>query len=156
IAARDADIPSRSVRITLDAKLQAKVAELARSSIGKARAVAVVVLDVDTGQVLARVQAPDYDPNKPAWQDRVLAGDATFLAKFHGAYGEWPDKTGVQGMFQSGSVGKLFTALAAVRANQTSSRYECRDEDAQGPLFMLKGWPKPIHDFTGDHAHGDP
>ncbi|HTL36166.1 MAG TPA: penicillin-binding transpeptidase domain-containing protein, partial [Kofleriaceae bacterium] len=35
-------------------------------------------------------------------------------------------------------------------------RFECKDEDAQGPLFTLPGWPKPIHDFTGDHPHGSP
>jgi peptidoglycan glycosyltransferase len=114
------------------------------------------VLDVDTGQVLARVQYPDYDPNKPAWQDRVLAGDTTYLRRFHGAYGEWPDKTGIQGMFQSGSVGKLFTAFAALREGAGGARYECRETDLQGPLFMAKGWPKPIHDHSGDQPHGSP
>jgi peptidoglycan glycosyltransferase len=148
---------SRSVRITIDAKLQAKVAELLRAAVGGKRvAAAAVVLDVDTGQVLARVQVPDYDPNKPAWQDRVLANDTAFLTRFYGAYGEWPDKTGLHGMFQSGSVGKLFTALAAVRATQTNARFECKDSDDQGPLFMVKGWPKPIHDHSGDRPHGKP
>jgi cell division protein FtsI/penicillin-binding protein 2/cell division protein FtsW (lipid II flippase) len=156
LAARDADIASRSVKLTLDAKLQAKVAELARDA-GKGKlAVAAVVLDAATGQVLARVQVPDYDPNQPAWQDHVLANDVRYLTRFRGAYGEWPDKTGTQGMFQSGSVGKLFTALAAVRAHADDKRFECREEDEQGPLFMMKGWPKPIHDHTKDHPHGTP
>jgi cell division protein FtsI/penicillin-binding protein 2/cell division protein FtsW (lipid II flippase) len=148
------NVTPRTVKLTLDAKLQAKAAELAR--LAHEQAVAAVVLDVDTGQVLARVQYPDYDPNKPAWQDRVLAGDATYVRRFHGAYGEWPDKTGIQGMFQSGSVGKLFTALAAVRAHKANEHFDCVDQDAQGPLFTLPGWPKPIHDFTGDHPHGSP
>src|SRR6185436_10383284 len=65
-------------------------------------------------------------------------------------------KTGLQGMFQSGSVGKLFTALAAVRAGATTSRFECREEDDQGPFYMQKGWPKPIHDHANDHPHGNP
>src|SRR6185369_10189106 len=26
----------------------------------------------------------------------------------------------------------------------------------QGPLFMVKGWPKPIHDHTNDRPHGSP
>ncbi|HEY5944667.1 MAG TPA: penicillin-binding transpeptidase domain-containing protein, partial [Kofleriaceae bacterium] len=156
LAARDADIASRSVKITLDAKLQAKVAQLARDA-GKGKlAVAAVVLDVDTGQVLARVQVPDYDPNHATWQDHVLANDTSYLARFRGAYGEWADKTGTQGMFQSGSVGKLFTALAAVRAHAADRRYECRETDLQGPMFMLKGWPKPIHDHTKDQPHGNP
>ncbi|HWO24661.1 MAG TPA: FtsW/RodA/SpoVE family cell cycle protein [Kofleriaceae bacterium] len=161
IAALDQDLATRSVRTTLDAKLQGKVAALAQAAVGTGRrlAAAAAVLDVDTGHVLARVQVPDYDPGKPAWQDRVLASDAAAAAykpRFYGAYGEWPDKTGVQGMFQSGSIGKLVTALAAVRAGAADARYTCRDMDAQGPLFTLPGWPKPIHDHTGDRPHGTP
>jgi cell division protein FtsI/penicillin-binding protein 2/cell division protein FtsW (lipid II flippase) len=157
LAKRDADIVSRSVKITIDSKLQAKVAELARNAVkGQRLAAAVVVLDATTGEVLARVQVPDYDPNKPVWQDRVLANDVAYLRKFRGAYGEWPDKTGTQGMFQAGSVGKLFTALAAVRAGISDKRFECRETDLQGPLFTLKGWHKPIHDHSGDRPHGIP
>ena len=158
IAARDAAIADRSVRLTIDAKLQTKVAALARDAVAKSKRVAAVavVIDVDTGHVLARVQVPDYDPNTPAWQARVLARDDAFLRKFRGAYGEWPDKTGIQGMFQSGSVGKLFTALAAVRAGQAGARFDCKDSDAQGPFFTLPKWPKPIHDHTGDRPHGSP
>ncbi len=156
LAKRDADIASRSVHVTLDAKLQAKVAQLARDAGRGKQAVAAVVLDVDTGDVLARVQVPDYDPNKSAWQGRVLANDTAYLTRFRGAYGEWPDKTGTQGMFQSGSVGKLFTALAAVRSGITDQRFECRETDLQGPLFMVKGWHKPIHDHGGDRPHGSP
>jgi cell division protein FtsW (lipid II flippase) len=158
IDAIDADVAARSVQLTLDGKLQAKAAELAQAAVARGRrlAAAAVVLDVDTGAVLARVQVPDHDPGQPAWQDRVLAGDAAFLARFRGAYGEWPDKTGVHGMFQSGSVGKLVTALAAVRTGLAGARYECREQDAQGPLFTRRGWPKPIHDHTGDRPHGAP
>jgi cell division protein FtsI/penicillin-binding protein 2/cell division protein FtsW (lipid II flippase) len=156
LAARDADIPSRSVKLTLDAQLQAKVAALARDAAKGRHAIAAVVLDANTGEVLARVQVPDYDPNKSGWQDRVLANDASYLRRFRGAYGEWPDKTGLQGMFQSGSVGKLFTALAAVRAKLTDQRYECREQDDEGPLFTLKGWHKPIHDHSKDRPHGSP
>jgi cell division protein FtsW (lipid II flippase) len=157
IAARDADIAARSVHLTLDARLQARIAALARKAVAKHRrvgAAAAAVIDADTGQVLARVQVPDYDPNKPSWQDHVLAGDAAFLQRFRGAYGEWPDKTGLQGMFQAGSVGKLFTAIAAVRAGAEGSRFACREADAQGSLFTRPGWPRPIHDHTGDRPHG--
>jgi cell division protein FtsI/penicillin-binding protein 2/cell division protein FtsW (lipid II flippase) len=157
IRAIDADVASRSVQLTIDADLQAAVADLLRAAVsrGKRSAAAAVVIDVDTGQVLARVQAPDYDPNEAAWQDRVLDGDTTFLARFRGAYGEWPDKTGTQGMFQAGSVAKLFTALVAARQRATSSHYTCVDEDEQGPFFVQRGWHKPIHDHHNDRPHGD-
>ncbi len=157
-AALDENLAARTVTLTLDARLQKKTAELARDLVAKRRvpAAAIVVLDVSTGQVLARVQVPDYDPAKATWQARVHANDAPYLKRFRGAYGEWPDKTGIQGMFQSGSVGKLVTALAAVRSGRGDARLECRDEDAQGPLFTLPAWSRPIHDFTGDRPHGAP
>ncbi len=146
LAARDADIGSRSVRISIDAKLQAKAAQLAQIVVARGKlAAAAVVIDVDTGQILARVQAPDYDPAAPH-----------FDTQKRGAYGAWGDKTGLHGMFQSGSVGKLFTALAAARADMTGERYTCSESDAQGSLYMQKGWPKPIHDHSGDRPHGEP
>ncbi len=156
IAKRDADVAPRTVKLALDARLQSKVAALARDAVAKRHhlAAAAVVIDVDSGQILARAQVPDYDPNAPDWEQRVLAGDAAFVAKFHGAYGEWPDKTGVHGMFQAGSVGKLVTAIAAVRSGAADARFECRDRDTQGPAFSLPAWTKPIHDHTNDPTHG--
>ncbi|MBA3396779.1 MAG: FtsW/RodA/SpoVE family cell cycle protein [Deltaproteobacteria bacterium] len=156
VAALDADVPARSVTLTIDAALQARVAKLLAAVQGKRVAAAAVVMDVDTGQVLARAQVPDYDPNAPAWQAHVLANDAPYLARFRGAYGEWPDKTGVHGMFQSGSVAKLFTALAAVKAGSATATFPCTERDQQGPYFTRPGWPKPIHDHAGDRNHDNP
>ncbi|MGE0546942.1 MAG: FtsW/RodA/SpoVE family cell cycle protein [Kofleriaceae bacterium] len=152
----DHDVGARSVRLTLDAKLQAAVAQLAQRAVAQRGyvAAAAVVLDVDSGQVLARVQAPDYDPSRSQWQHHVVARDRRFLDRFYGAYGEWPDKTGLQGVFQSGSIGKLVTALAAVRAGLATSQFACEHSDAQGPLFTQRGWPKPIHDHSRDRPHG--
>lgn len=154
IAAIDAAIATRSVTLSIDARLQTAIAKLLAATQGKKLAAAAVVIDADTGHVLARVQVPDYDPNAPQWQDRVLANDREFLRRFRGSYGEWPDKSGVHGMFQSGSVGKLFTAIAAVRANHAGDRYSCVDTDAQGPLFTRPRWTKPIHDHEKDRPHG--
>jgi cell division protein FtsW (lipid II flippase) len=155
VRAIDAELAPRSVRLAIDARLQTEAAKLLVAARGNRVAIAAVVIDVDTGQVLARVQVPDYDPNRPDWQPRVIANDAPYLRRFRGAYGEWPDKTGVHGMFQAGSIGKLFTALAAVRTQQAGSRFSCTDVDAQGPLFTRPGWPKPIHDHSKDRPHGE-
>jgi len=167
VRAVDADVAVRSVRLSIDARLQAAIAKLAAPVVAEHRgaAVAVAVIDVDTGQVLARVQVPDLDPNDRSWQERVLAGELAYNRRFQGAYGAWPDKTGVQGMFQAGSVAKLFTALAAVRAGIPSHgsgcraradvRFACTERDEQGPFFTRPGWPKPIHDHTGDPVHGE-
>jgi cell division protein FtsW (lipid II flippase)/cell division protein FtsI/penicillin-binding protein 2 len=155
LAAIDADVEARSVRLTIDAGLQTDVAALLSAAVsGKHLAAVAVVLDVDTGQVLARAQVPDLAPGAAEWQDRILANDAADLARFRGAYGAWPDKTGVQGMFQAGSVGKLFTALAAVRAGMVAPVYHCDNADDEGPLFTQPGWHKPIHDHRRDRPHG--
>lgn len=154
IEALDGDLTARSVTLTLDARLQREVAALLARREGRGLAAAAVVLDVDTGQVLARAQVPDYDPSDPAWQERMRAAEPAFVERFTGAYGEWPDKTGVQGLFQSGSVGKLFTALAAVRESQASAAFGCVERDAEGPLFTRPGWARPVHDHVRDRNHG--
>src|SRR5690606_18585112 len=96
----------------------------------------------------------DFDPADASWQDQIIDGDREALRRFLGTYGAWPDKTGLHGMFQAGSIGKLFTALAAVRAGRAGTTYRCEERDAQGPLFTRPGWPKPIHDHHGDRPHG--
>jgi cell division protein FtsW (lipid II flippase) len=155
VRAMDAAIAERSVRLTIDARLQRSVAAILRRKVASgARAAAAVVVDVDTGQVLARAQAPDLDPNDASWQEGLLAQEAPFSAQFRGTYGAWPDKTGVQGTFQSGSVGKLFTALIAAREGRTGLEYACTQRDAQGPFFTRPGWTQPIHDHARDGNHG--
>src|SRR6185295_14303414 len=56
IAARDGDVASRAVRLTIDSQLQSKAAALASDAVAKHQrlAAAAVVIDVDTGDVLAR------------------------------------------------------------------------------------------------------
>ncbi|KAB2910535.1 MAG: hypothetical protein F9K40_02340, partial [Kofleriaceae bacterium] len=160
----DEDVASRSVRITVDARLQREVAAILADGVkGRRPAAAAVVLDVDTGQVLARAQVPDLDPSDPSWQDVLLEG-GTARQRFVGAYGPWPDRTGTQGMFQAGSIAKLYTAVAAARGGLTiegegcraraAPRFECRERDADGPLFTQRGWHRPIHDHHEDPTHG--
>ncbi len=146
------------MRLTLDGKLQARVAELAQAAVAQGRrlAAAAVVLDVDTGEVLARAQVPDYDPAKADWQGsrdrrrrgvpRPLPRRLRRMAGQDRGPGRVPVRLGRQ----------LITALAAARAGASDARYACRDADAQGPLFTLRGWPKPIHDHSGDRPHGTP
>jgi cell division protein FtsI/penicillin-binding protein 2 len=167
LKALNAAIESRSVRLSLDARLQSEVSLLLQGVLkqGRGRAAAAAVVDVETGQVLVRAQAPDLDPNERRWQDRLRAREPPFVARFTGAYGEWPDKTGLQGLYQSGSVGKVFTALAAARkgtemtpgegcAARGELDFECAQKDDDGPYFTRPGWPKPIHDHSNDPMHG--
>lgn len=156
IAAVADDIDSRSVTLSLDAYLQSAAGEQVRE-IGPqyGRAAAVAVIDVDTGQVLARAQWPDYDPGRPdTWADAVRRGDPETI----GSYGLWKDKTGVGGLYQAGSIFKVATALAAVREGEGTSGRRCSSEGetdytcskgsgcGSRPCVTMDGWSKPIHD----------
>ena len=159
------DIPSRTARITVDAKLQQQVSGILKEAAKHGRAAAAVVLDADTGQVLARAQWPDFDPGSEKFLRRLTDSKGpTKDKKFIGVYGPWPDKTGVYGIFQAGSVAKVVTSLAAARAGllgsatgrvaRTGPVFGCLERDGQGPYFTRPGWYKPIHDHPMDPVHG--
>lgn len=158
------DVASRSLQTTLDARLQTAVSlavrkAAARSKVGVA---AAVVIDPATGQMLARAQWPDYDPAAPRssdksdWRTLRESGDP----KFMGIYGPWADKTGSgnYGYFQAGSVFKILTSVAAIRAGlvnpgapaegaicplSSDPNFTC------GPEYTLPEWTRSIHN------HGD-
>jgi cell division protein FtsW (lipid II flippase) len=159
------DVPSRSLAVTLDARVQADVARAARAAAAKSKvgAAAIVVMDAQSGHVLARAQWPDFDPSGTAWVKQREAHDP----KFMGIYGAWSDKTGAHGVWQAGSVFKILSATAAVRAGlvpvptdpascPTSSepRFACTDVRDGKTALMRDGWSRPIHDFGDGGARG--
>ena len=99
-------IPGRSLQLTVDLDLQI-VAELAMEG----RRGAVVALDVRSGEVLAMVSRPAYDPNKFAGRIRRKDWDEIILN---------PDKPmfnrAIQSNFAPGSTFKPLVALAALEA----------------------------------------
>ncbi len=160
------DVASRTARITIDAKLQQQTSAILKEAAKKGKAAAAVVLDAETGQVLARAQWPDFDPGSEKFMRRLTDPDFPVKdKKFTGVYGPWRDKTGVYGIFQAGSVAKVVTSLAAARAGllgsaptrvaRTGPVFGCLQRDAQGPFFMRPGWYKAIHDHPDDPVHGN-
>lgn len=167
VAALSEDIASRTVSLTLDARLQAALGAAARTAALKSKvgAAAVVVLDPATGQTLARAQWPDYDPGSRTWMPLRLAADP----KFMGPYGAWSDKTGAHGVWQAGSVFKVLSALVAVRSGIVSpSGVEAEQACPTGAqpaivcntvidgrtAYTRPEWSKPIHDFGDGGAKG--
>jgi cell division protein FtsW (lipid II flippase)/membrane peptidoglycan carboxypeptidase len=161
-----ADRSNRTAYVSLDARLQTAVSGILKTWSKKGKAAAAVIMEADTGKVLARVQWPDFDPGSPSFQSRLH--DAAFFAdkKWVGAYGPWPDKTGLFGIYQGGSAAKLFTSLVAAREGALTTgpgclltdgpHFPCISRDAQGPFFTKPGWYKAIHDFPEDSPHGHP
>lgn len=154
-------VDERSVELTLDAELQAAAAEVLVGAAKRGKAAAAVVIDVDTGEVLVRAQVPDLDlSDRASWLEPVLAGDSAFT----GVYGAWSDMTGNRGILQAGSIGKILTAVAAVRDGVTTrgrgcdvrtiDRWSCTQPSRRGPRLDRPGWSAPIHDYWKDDPHG--
>ncbi len=96
--------PGQNLFVTLDLKLQEVAEEYFREHVG-----AAVALDPRTGEILALVSSPSYDPN---WfTRRVTSAEWTGLI-------ENPDRPlqnrAVQNMYSPGSVFKVFLAYGAL------------------------------------------
>ena len=97
-------IPGQNLFLTLDSKLQDIAEEYFRSRVGSA-----VAMDPKTGEILALVSSPSYDPN---WfTRRVTASEWSGLL-------ENPDRPlqnrAIQNMYSPGSVVKPFLAYGAL------------------------------------------
>ncbi|MDI3335617.1 penicillin-binding protein 2 [Defluviimonas aestuarii] len=98
--------PGANVRITIDHRLQNYV----QARLGEESAAAVVV-DVNTGDILAINSAPSFDPNLFV---RGISGP-DYRALTENDHRPLADKT-VQGAYPPGSTFKIVTALAAMEA----------------------------------------
>lgn len=99
-------IPSKDVQLTIDSRLQQKAFELFGEESG-----AAVLLDVHTGEILAFVSAPSFDPNM------MTQGLSTedWNALLHNERNPLTDKA-ISGQYSPGSTFKMIVALAALEA----------------------------------------
>ena len=90
-----------NVALTIDHKLQAKAGSLMKNIKG-----AAVVMDPKTGEILAMLSKPDFNPNESQlesnWADLVESPDSPFLPR------------ATQGLYAPGSTFKVVTAAAAI------------------------------------------
>jgi cell division protein FtsW (lipid II flippase) len=152
---RDPDDPAmkellarpRSLQITIDAALQLRVAAIvarqaASSASGRA---AAIVLDPDTGDVLASVSYP--------WPVAQAHGT---IAMEDGDGDPLLDRARY-GLYPPGSTFKLVTAAAALLRDPSSSRlmFTCSPLPDGRVGARLNGYPRPIRDDVKDKtAHG--
>ena len=141
----------RDLRSSIDARLQVRVASALRTGItrgGHTRGAAVVI-DVDSGEVLASVSYPwpaaeiDKTPASPA--DSEEAAEALLDRARYGLY-------------PPGSTFKLLVAGAALRSSPAvqNQTFACvRLPDGRVGNFV-RGWSRPVRDDPMDTApHGD-
>ena len=122
-----------NVVTTLDVSLQ----EAAYDALGSSKG-AVVVLEPDTGKILAMVSKPDFDPGSVAenWESLNADENAVLLNR------------ATQGRYAPGSTFKVVTALEFLResASVPSYTYQCTGE--------IEAGSSKIHCFGGK-VHGE-
>ncbi len=125
-------IPGSTVTLTIDRAIQQVADEALGAAVAQyeAKSGVVVVLDVQTGAVLAMSSFPTYDPNEP--------GDAIKLGARNRA---------VTDVYEIGSVMKMFTVAAALDAGAIRA-----DEtwNVEGGLWQFAG--KRIRDVHHDET----
>ena len=139
----------RDLRSTIDARLQQRVARALRTGIEQGRHArgAAVVLDVDSGDLLASVSYP--------WPGDV---DGTDDARAESpASGAWLDR-GRYGLYPPGSTFKLLVAAAALRSRPElqSTTFACVRLPGGRVGNYVRGWSRPVRDDAKDTVpHGD-
>ena len=138
---RNEDQPGAEVVLTIDLKLQ----QFATQRVKEERSAAVVVLDVDNGDILAMVSTPSFDPNAfneglstEAWNALTQNSDSPLINK------------AIAGQYSPGSTFKPVVAMAALEAGISSDtrvfckghielgdrRFHCWNEHGHGELTM--------------------
>lgn len=107
-------VPGVDLNTTIDLPLQYNTQEACHTAIERtgAKSCWVVVLDVETGEILAMTGAPDFDPvtrqtNDPACDE---AGEPEICRSF--------SNFAVRGMYEPGSTQKLITFAAAIEEGE--------------------------------------
>ena len=134
---RDPAYTGNPLELSLDLSVQSMTEEVLASGISltNARGGSAIVMDVGTGELYALASLPDFDPNR---RPRVpTQGDGSDSPLFNRA---------VQGVYELGSVFKIFTVAQALDLGEVDADTEV---DIRGPLT----WGRfRIRDYRN---HGD-
>jgi penicillin-binding protein 2 len=107
---------------------------------------AIVVMEVDTGRVLAMASSPHFDPNA---FEPTNANSRYQLQEIYDPYGGQPlYNRATQGQYPLGSVFKIITMAAGLESGlyTPETQYECQYHFEEIPEIS------PRHDWTWDHC----
>tara|TARA_Y100001960_G_scaffold258891_1_gene278534 strand:- start:123 stop:2036 length:1914 start_codon:yes stop_codon:yes gene_type:complete len=133
---REDGVPGRDIRLSIDMELQRFAYERLRGEAGS-----VVIVDVHTGEVLAMVSAPSFDPNAfnlgldlNQWQTLIQHPRTPLVYR------------AISGQYAPGSTFKMIVALAALEAGVISAdhRVFCSGRIKFGDRFF-HCWKKDGH-----------
>ena len=133
--------PSSSLYLTLDRNLQKYADEALRGFSG-----AVVVMEVDTGKILAMASSPTFDPNlfEPSNPNNTL-----LPSLLNDPYQPLVNRA-TQGQYPLGSVFKIITMSAALSSGlyTPDTTYDCTYDFTELPDRIL-------HDWTWEHCQDE-
>ena len=125
----DDELRSRAtpLELSLDARVQHVLRDALQAAMTEFSAVggAGVVLDVTTGELVAMVSLPDFDPNRPALMDPETLFNRTTL-----------------GVYEMGSTFKIFSTAQALELGSTTLD---GGYDATRPIRVSRSWIRDYH-----------
>lgn len=123
----DKSLSDRSLKLSLDIRVQHALADELQSAMRAHEAIGAggLVMDVQTGELLALVSMPDFDPNQ--------SGRAQPNAMFNRV---------TMGLYELGSTFKTFTLAAALDSGQITMN---DGYDATKPIRISKYWIRDDH-----------
>lgn len=137
-------IDGKNVVLTIDEKIQFFAEKVAKQALedNKAKAVSVLVMNPENGEVLAMVNKPDFNPNTV--RDEVATYDE--LQKL------WRNRA-VNDIYEPGSIFKIITAVAAIEEGVVSENdtFVCNGSKEVGGR-IIHCWKRTGHgvlDFEG-------
>jgi len=126
-----------NIMLTLDRSLQAYAAEQLQGKRG-----AIVVLRPDTGEILAMVSKPDYDPSgiQNNWESLIKDKKGPLLNR------------ATEGLYPPGSIFKLVVSSSILKNNLQDIEVECTGEVNIGGYIIKDSESKPHGKITLDEA----
>ncbi len=150
-------VPGSSLTLTIDANIQHMLESALSAAVAEhhvaARGVGIV-MDVQTGAILAMTTKPDYDPNDPRTivdeevraQVNALSGEERSQALQVAQQAQWRNKA-ISDLYEPGSVFKLITCSAALDTGAVTpeSQFVCAGKiNVSGTTFRC----------ANGHIHG--
>lgn len=136
--------PGAKVYLTIDARIQ-QIVEKALRVVGRG---AAIVMDPNTGEILAMASVPSFDPNQ--FVPSISKADWEKLAKDPTD----PLMNRAINAYAPGSTFKLCTALAGIRAGIGNKDFDCTGGVQYGDKYM-KCWVLTAKPQQPPHGHQD-
>lgn len=144
-----------SVVLTIDETIQGFAEEEAEKAmaINQAKTVSIIVMDPNTGEILAMANKPDYDPNNPRMSLNEETNELWNNLPLEEQQQEWFKlwrNYAINDIYEPGSTFKVVTAAAVLEeaAANLNTHYYCNGfiKDIPGEVIKCASWYNPHKD----------